>query len=99
MTGVTGPVTVAAGESNLSVDAGLVSDSVVAPPVVRVGAPQIEYTGPFTNAPTLPPVPQAPPPLATTGSNANLLATLAMAMMGFGGLLATGARRARFCEY
>ncbi len=58
---------------------------------------QFPDPGPFSNAPAMTPEPAAPPvtaePLAFTGSSANLLATLAIALMGAGGALMIGARR------
>ena len=91
-------ISLGVGEINLTVGAGLVV-TVVVPPVqpVTLGTAPLPDPGPFNNAPPTPPIPATAPttPLAVTGSNSNLLVTLAIAMMAAGGTLLIGARRER----
>ncbi|MEM7093492.1 MAG: SdrD B-like domain-containing protein [Actinomycetota bacterium] len=64
--------------------------------IAQTGCVRLPDPGPFTpQVPEEPPasVPAPDPDLAFTGSSANILATLALALMGVGGALMIGARR------
>ena len=96
-TGETGVISVAGGQDVDNVDAGVVPAPVVNPrprPIPSSPALPIPV---ITNSPVPTPAPAAPvtPPLALTGSSSNVLATLAIAMMGVGATMLVGARRER----
>ena len=100
VTGESGLITVGIGEDLTDVDAGIVPEpSTPTPPPTVVFPPNPPLAIPnITNAPGPDPAPPAvppAPPLALTGSNSNVLATLAIAMMAAGGTLLIGARRER----
>ena len=94
-------ITLTAGDENVTIDAGVVP-APTGPAVVPV-SPILPGPGSITNPPVVPGVPASPltsvavdtPPLALTGSSTNVLATLAIAVMGAGGALLIGTRRNR----
>ena len=102
VTGESAVIFVGIGQNLTNVDAGVVPAPVVQPPApfVPPASPPLAIPT-ITNAPGPAPVP-APvppaPPLALTGSNSNVLATLAIAMMAVGGTLLIGARREKDME-
>ena len=94
-TGESAVISVAAGQVVNNVDAGLVAAAGRPSVPVIPSSPALAYPT-ITNAPgsTADPVSPAPaPPLAVTGSNSNVMATLAIAMMVVGGTMLIGARR------
>ncbi len=91
-TGVTGEIVVGAGDNITNIDAGIRINSTV------YTAPLTPYTGPYTPAPVVTAPLVQNPPLAVTGSSATTLATVAVALMGAGGLLLIGVRRERADE-
>jgi len=102
-TGQSGVITVGIGENVPNVDAGLIPIADPPPPPPPAApAPQVFGIPTITNAPPLAtdPNPQAAdfppaPPLAVTGVNSNVLATLAISMMAVGGTLLIVGRRER----
>ena len=96
VTGESAVIAIGIGENLNNVDAGVVPAPVVVPPVfVPPPSPQLPIPD-ITNTPGPDPIPaQAPPapPLALTGSNSHVLATLAITLMGAGGTMLIGARR------
>ena len=99
LTGESGVIRILPGQRVDTVDAGLVR-IVVVPPFTPT-TPSLPFPGPFTTPETTPPAPPLAlptppaPPLALTGSASNVLVTMAIAMLGVGGTMFTGARRQR----